>query len=63
MAPVASISGGIIFIIVGIVMLWLLVKAHKGNTSKKFFTPHKCMLLIGTLVSFVISIVFFTSSS
>ena len=63
MAPVASLSGGVIFIIIGIMMLWLLVKAHKGNANKKFFTPHNCMLLIGTVVSFIISIVFFTSSS
>ncbi|UHM93224.1 cytochrome c oxidase subunit II [Rahnella victoriana] len=63
MAPVASLSGGVIFIIVGIMMLWLLVKAHKSNANKKFFTPHNCMLLIGTVVSFIISIVFFTSSS
>lgn len=63
MAPVAGLSGGIIFIIIGIVMLWLLIKAYKANQNKKFFTPCKCMLLIGTVVSFVISIVFFTSSS
>lgn len=62
MAPVASISGGVIFIIIGIVMLWLLLKAYKANQNKKFFTPSKCMLLIGTVVSFIISIVFFTSS-
>lgn len=63
MVPVASLSGGVIFILVGIMMLWLLVKAHKGNLTKKFFTPHNSMLLIGTVVSFIISIVFFTSSS
>jgi heme/copper-type cytochrome/quinol oxidase subunit 2 len=62
MTPVASVSGGVIFIIIAIVMLWLLIKAFRTQGSQKLFTPQKCLLIAGTVVSVIIAIIFFGAS-
>ncbi|KAB8307801.1 F0F1-type ATP synthase assembly protein I [Rahnella sp. BIGb0603] len=63
MTSVASLTGGIIFILIGIVMIWILFRNHRSKTNNKLLTPGNCLLAALTVVSFIIAIIFLSSSS
>ncbi|MFU2319204.1 hypothetical protein [Rahnella sp. PCH160] len=63
MTSVASLTGGIIFILIGIVMIWILFRNHRSKTNSKLLTPGNCLLAALTVVSFIIAIIFLSSSS
>ncbi len=63
MNAVASYTGGSIFILIGLVMIVILFENHKSKTNSKLLTPGNCLLFALVVVSFIISTVFFSSSS
>ncbi|RJT12814.1 hypothetical protein D5396_12605 [Rahnella inusitata] len=63
MTSAASFTGASIFILIGIVMIFILFRNYKSKSNGKLLTPSNCLLFTLTVVSFVIATIFFSSSS
>lgn len=63
MTSIASYTGGSIFILIGIVMIFILFRNHKSKDNHKLLTPGNCLLAALAIAAFVIATIFLSSSS